>query len=351
MSPKALAQHRHDHVFGQDRMRAGERRTAIVVAITAVMMVVEVAAGVAFGSMALLADGLHMASHAVALGVTLGAYLLARRYAGDARFGFGTGKVSTLAAFASAVLLAGFAALMAFESAARLIDPVTIQFDQAIAVAVLGLLVNGASALLLGHDHGHDAGGVEIHGSDDHHGHTHEEGHDHDHALYDDRHHHHHHDHNLRAAYFHVLADALTSLLAIVALLAGKLAGWSWLDPVMGIVGAILIARWAWGLLRQSGSVLLDQQAPEGVLHAVRCCIEASGSDQVADLHVWSIGPGIRAAELVIVSTAPLEPAAYKARLPAAARIVHVAVEVHKAAVPERPLIREEDRPARPRSA
>ncbi len=328
MTPKTLAEHRHDHVFGQDRARAGERRTAIVVVVTAAMMVVEIVAGLAYGSMALLADGLHMASHAAALGVTLGAYLLARRYAGDARFGFGTGKVGTLAGFASAVLLAGFALVMAAESIERLVDPVAIRFNQAIAVAVLGLLVNGASALLLGHDHSHDAGGVAVHGSHDHHGHAHEDDHE---DLRDDAGHHHHHDHNLRAAYLHVLADALTSLLAIVALLAGKLAGASWLDPVMGIVGAALIARWSWGLMRQSGAVLLDHQAPDDVLAAVRRCLEASGTDRVADLHVWSIGPGIRAAEIVIVSDDPLEPAAYKARLPAAARIVHAAVEVNRA--------------------
>jgi cation diffusion facilitator family transporter len=327
MPPNVLARHRHDHVFGQDRAQAGERRTAIVVVVTAVMMAVEIVAGVAYGSMALLADGLHMATHAIALGVALAAYVLARRYAGDARFGFGTGKVGTLAAFASAVLLAGFTLVMAIESVERFVRPVSIHFDQAIFVAVIGLIVNGVSAVILGDDHAHNVEGVEVLGSHNHHGHTHAE-HDRDHELLHDDHGHHHHDHNLRSAYLHVVADALTSILAIAALLAGKLAGAAWLDPAMGIVGAVLVGRWSWSLLRQAGSVLLDQQAPEHVLRAVKSCIEATGTDRLTDLHVWSIGPGIRAAELVIESTAPLEPAAYKARLPAAARIVHVAVEV-----------------------
>jgi cation diffusion facilitator family transporter len=326
MTPETLAKHSHDHVFGQDQTRAGERRTAIVVAVTAIMMVIEIVAGLAYGSMALLADGLHMASHAVALGVTLTAYVLARRYAADPRFGFGTGKVNALAGFASAVLLAGFALLMMVESGERFLNPVAIHFDQAIAVAVLGLIVNGASALLLGHDHSHDGDEAHVHGSHEH-AHHH---HDHDH---DDHDHHHDqgHDHNLRAAYFHVLADALTSVLAIVALAAGKFFGASWLDPVMGIVGGVLVARWSWGLLREAGGVLLDRQAPDRVLESVRAAIEASGTDRVVDLHVWSIGPGLRAAEIVVVSAAPAEPAAYKARLPAFARIVHCAVEVNPA--------------------
>ncbi len=225
----------HDHVFNQDKRRPGERRTLWVVLLTAIMMVIEITTGVIYGSMALLADGLHMASHTTALGITVFAYVIARRLASDRRFAFGVGKINSLAGFASAVLLLGFAVIMVSESVDRLMNPVAIGFDQALIVAVVGLLVNGFSAWLLmstPHDHHHD--------------------HEHDSS--------HHHDHNLRAAYLHVLADALTSLLAIVALLAGKYWGASWLDPTMGIVGAILVARWSLGLIKASSRVLLDWQ-------------------------------------------------------------------------------------------
>jgi cation diffusion facilitator family transporter len=223
---------RHDHSFGQEKVRQGEHRTLIVIAITAVMMVVEIAAGITFGSMALLADGLHMASHTAAIGIAAFAYVYARRHAFDKRFSFGTGKVNPLAGFASAVLLIVFAGLMAWESTERFFNPIDIAFNQAILVAIFGLIVNGASALILGHS-----------GPDHEHGHDHSHGHHHDEK---------HHDHNLRAAYFHVLADALTSVLAIVALLAGKYYGLNWLDPVMGIVGALLVARWSLSLVRST---------------------------------------------------------------------------------------------------
>jgi cation diffusion facilitator family transporter len=320
----------HSHVFGQDIPRAGERRTRVVVAITAVTMVVEIAAGLAFGSMALLADGLHMASHAAALGISVFAYVYARRHAADRRFSFGTGKVNALAAFASAILLVGFATLMGWESIDRLLNPVDIVFDQAILVAVLGLLVNGASVFILGL--GHDA---------DHHGHHGAQAHleddaqrdHHDHSGHADHEHpgvHAHHDHNLRAAYLHVLADALTSLLAIVALLAGKLLGATFLDPVMGIVGGILVARWSWGLLRQSGQVLLDHQGPERLRRALVDAIESHGDDRVSDLHLWSVGPGIFALELAVVADEPQPPEVYKDRLPPDVHLAHVVVEVHR---------------------
>jgi cation diffusion facilitator family transporter len=296
----------HDHTIGQDARRPGERKTIVVIALTAVMMVVEIVAGLLFGSMALLADGLHMGSHAAALTVTAVAYVYARRHAGDPRYSFGTGKVNALGGFTSAVLLALFAFLMVSESVQRFLHPVRILFDQAILVAVVGLVVNGVSALILaGQPHHHP-------------GHEHEGGHEHGHD-----------DHNLRAAYLHVLADALTSLLAIFALLAGKHLGLGWMDPLMGIVGAALVARWSWGLLGQTARVLLDRQASEEIRERVRRSVEDGGSDRVTDLHVWEIGPGIFAAEISVASTAPRPPDDYKERLPADAGIVHATVEVH----------------------
>lgn len=303
---------RHSHVFGQDRVQPGERKTLIVIGITATMMTVEIAAGLAFGSMALLADGLHMASHATALGIALFAYVFARRHAHDERFSFGTGKVNALGGYTGAVLLAVFALLMAAESVHRLIAPVSIAFNQAIAVSLIGLLVNGACALILtgpqGHHHHHH------HGPDDHH-HTHG---------------HHHEDHNLRSARLHVLADALTSVLAVIALLAAKHLGLVWMDPLMGIVGAGLVARWSLGLLVSSGGVLLDRQAPASVHDAVVASLETGTGDRVADLHIWSIGPGLHAAVVSIVTHDPRDPAHYKSRLPPDAGLAHVTIEVHR---------------------
>jgi len=303
----------HDHVFSQDEQRPGEKRTIVIVVLTAVMMVVEIAAGLIYGSMALLADGLHMASHATALGIAVFAYVVSRRLAADRRFAFGVGKINSLAGFASAVMLMGFALVMAIESTDRLINPLAIAFDQALIVAVVGLVVNGVSAWVLmstPHEHEHD------------------HGHDSDHAHDEEHEHHHGHDHNLRAAYLHVLADALTSLLAIVALLAGKYMGAGWLDPAMGIVGAVLVARWSWGLIRDTGRVLLDHQAKDHHLTVLRESIEGNTNDRITDLHVWSIGHGIFAAEIAIVSDEPRTPDYYKARIPPQLDIVHATVEV-----------------------
>jgi cation diffusion facilitator family transporter len=317
MHTHSLNEWRHDHVFGQDRVKPGEKRTLIVAGLTAVMMVAEIFAGIAFGSMALLADGLHMASHALALGIAMTAYVFARRMAGDERLSFGTGKINSLGGFTGALLLLIFAAAMSWESALRLMTPTSIAFNQAIFVAVVGLVVNIVSAVVLiggGHDHHHD------------HGHDH--GHAHDHDDHDD-HDHHHHDHNLRAAYLHVLADAMTSVLAIVALTTGKYFGWVWLDPVMGIVGAVLIFRWSYGLLRDTGKVLLDWQAPHAMCEPIRAALETNG-DRIADLHVWSVGPGIYAASISIVSHKPAMPDAYRSRLPHDLGIVHATIEVHQ---------------------
>lgn len=298
MHTDSLHQWQHDHTFGLDRVQGGERRTWIVVVITLLTMVVEIAAGLAFGSMALLADGLHMGSHAVALGIAGFAYLFMRRRAGDARFSFGTGKMNALGGFTGAVLLAGFAAVMAWESVSRLVVPVPIRFEPAIAVAVVGLLVNALCFLVLG---GHAHGG---HG------------------------HHHRHDHNLRSATLHVLADALTSLLAIFALLAGRYLGAAWLDPVMGIVGALLVARWSAGLLRQSGAVLLDCEGPAELREDVRATIEGIADSRISDLHVWSIGPALYAAEISLVTHEPYSAEIYKRRLAHRPELVHVTVEV-----------------------
>lgn len=297
----------HDHVFGQDQPRPGERRTVIVTVITAVTMAVEIVAGMAYGSMALLADGLHMGSHAAALGLALFAYIYARRRARDEDFSFGTGKVNSLAGFSGAIVLAGFALVMLVESIGRLLHPVDIVFDQAIYVAVGGLVVNGVSMLILGgHHEGH-----EHHHHDDH---AHE---DHDHE-----------DHNLRSAYLHVLADALTSVLAIFALLAGKYLGAVWLDPVMGVLGAILVIRWARGLLRQSGRVLLDRQAPLSVRQEVTQALEEGGKNRIYDLHVWSIGPGYYAVEAAIEASDPQAPGYFRKLLPEGLGLKHVTIEV-----------------------
>ena len=331
-----LAGWEHDHSFGLDRRQPGERRTLIVVGLTAVTMVVEIVAGLAFGSMALLADGLHMASHAVALSLAVFAYMYCRRHAGDPRFAFGTGKVNSLGGYTSALLLAGFAIYMAVESVARLVAPVPIAFDGAIVVAFVGLIVNGVSVFILdvrpkapdddveahhdgpgGHGHAHHHGYGHSHGHGHHHGHGRSHGHGH------------HQDHNLRGAYLHVLADALTSLLAIVALFTGKYFGMIWMDPAMGIVGAILVGRWAYGLLRVSGHTLLDRQAPDEVQDAVRRPIEDYRDTRVAALHVWSIGPGLFAADIAVVSHEPEEPSVYKELL-AGAGLAHVTVEVHR---------------------
>ena len=312
----------HDHVFGQDERQGGEARTIRVILLTAFMMVLEIAAGIAFGSMALLADGLHMASHTAALGISVFAYVYARKHARDERFSFGTGKVNSLGGFTGAILLAVFALLMVWESVHRLFAPVEIAYNQAIGVAVIGLVVNAVSALMLGggdgHAHSHSHG--HAHGHSHSHGHAH--GHDHDHAGGRDL--------NLRAAYLHVIADALTSVLAIFALLAAKYQGLVWMDPVMGVVGAILVGRWSIGLLKSTSEVLLDHQVPEEKLGHIRESIERETDARVADLHVWQIGPDHYAAEVKVVSREPGPPDRYKHYVAAGLNVVHVSCEVHE---------------------
>lgn len=315
----------HDHTFGLDRRQPGESRALVVIALTAVTMVVEIIAGSVYGSMALLADGLHMASHVAALGITAVAYRYARKHAGDRNYSFGTGKVNTLGGYTGAILLAVFAALMVWESLWRLVEPVAIAFDQAIVVAVIGLLVNGGSVLILDTGHGHD-----------HHHHDHDHDHDpgHSHGQHQGHAHPHPHDkahadHNLRSAYLHVIADALTSLLAIVALLAGKFANLPWMDPLMGVLGALLVARWSWGLLQSTATILLDSEVTDGIQAVIRQRLEADGQTRLVDLHVWSLGSGKRAAIVSLTSPAPLDTRAYHAMIPASLGLDHVTIEVH----------------------
>ena len=317
----------HSHRFPGAAEPDSERRTLLVVALTGAMMIAEIVAGILTGSMALLADGWHMGSHFAALGLAAFAYRFARRHSENRSYTFGTGKVGPLAAFASAIALGLIAAGMAYESTLRLVNPVEIAFSTALVVAVVGLAVNLASALLLGGHHHHDHG---------HHDHDrHEDGradrHEHEHARHHDEGHH--HDHNLRAAYVHVLADALTSVLAIVALAGGALLGIKWLDPVMGIVGAAVILWWSWGLIRNSSSVLLDREADAGNAEAIRSLIESDADNRVADLHLWQVGTGHLALIVSVVTHHPRPPAHYKALLAPIGNLSHVTVEV----VPCRP--------------
>lgn len=299
--------HYFDHIYLTAGHDQNARRTLWVTGLTAATMVVEIVFGWLTGSMALLADGFHMATHAGALGVAAGAYAYARRHARNPRYTFGTGKVGDLSGFASALLLGVTALLIAIESVMRLFEPVRVQFGEATLVAVVGLVVNLISALLLGHDHSHDHHHDEDDGHD-HHGHEAHKGHA---------------DNNLRAAYVHVLTDALTSVLAIAALLAGRYMGWSWLDPAVGILGAVVIARWAWSLMGDTAAILLDTAEPR-LMARIRRLAEDEGAT-IRDLHVWRIGPHAHAA---IISLAPgADVVAVRRRVQDLPRMEHVTVE------------------------
>ncbi|MDV7212826.1 CDF family Co(II)/Ni(II) efflux transporter DmeF [Azotobacter beijerinckii] len=298
---------RHSHVFDEGNPLA-ERNTRWAVVLTATMMVAEIVGGWLYNSMALLADGWHMSSHALALGLSVLAYAAARRFARDARFAFGTWKIEVLGGYTSSIFLVGVAGLMLYQSVERLISPTPIHYDQAIAIAGVGLLVNLACAWLLkdGHAHHHD--------------------HDHHHGSHD-----HHHDLNLRSAYLHVLADAATSVLAILALIGGKFWGASWLDPVMGIVGAALVAVWAYGLLRDTGRVLLDAEMDAPVVAEIREVIDESPiKAAITDLHVWRVGKGKYACILSLVVTDAAEPDYFRRQLSIHEELVHVTVEVNQ---------------------
>jgi cation diffusion facilitator family transporter len=298
----------HDHQFLGASHDENARRTLWVVALTFVMMIGEIAAGYITGSMALLADGFHMATHAGALGIAAAAYGFARRNANNRRYSFGTGKVGDLAGFASAMVLGLVSLGIAGESIFRLFEPTTVAFGEATVIAIVGLGVNILSAFLLMGHHGHG------------HGHQHDHGHEH----------HHHHDNNLRSAYVHVLADALTSVLAIAALLAGRYLGWVWLDPVMGIVGAIVIAKWAYNLMRDSAAVLLDA-TDEPVAAEIRELLETSDDVRISDLHVWQVGPQARAAIVSVVAAAGVTAQAIRERLAPVHELSHLTIELHSA--------------------
>lgn len=308
-----LSKWTHHHVFDSGS-RAAEHGTRLVMWITAVMMVIEIIAGWWFNSMALLADGWHMSSHAVAIGLSAFAYAAARKYAGDPRFAFGTWKIEVLGGFASAIFLLGVAGIMVFGSIERILSPQDIHYKEAIVVAIVGLVVNLVCALILGnaHDHGHGHG-------DDHH---------HDQHPHDA----HHHDLNLKSAYIHVIADAATSVLAIIALIGGWFYGWSWLDPAMGIVGAILVGKWAQGLLIATGKVLLDREMDHPVVEEIREVIESSpqaGDTCITDLHVWRVGKGAYSCALsVLTHDSSLTPAKIRERLSIHEEIVHTTIEV-----------------------
>ena len=295
-------QHSHDFAFIHEK---GERRTKQVLIITAITMVVEIIAGTFFGSMALLADGWHMGTHAAAFAITIFAYQYSRRNRDNQAFTFGTGKISVLGGFSSAVVLAVIAFFIGVESVERLFQPLQIHFNEAIGVAALGLFVNLFCAFLLQGHHAH--------------------GHDHGHA--------HHHDHNLRGAYLHVLADALTSVLAILALLFGKYLGWSWLDPLIGVVGALVIMRWSYGLLTETSDILLDKNVDEENIKKIKQKIESDGDNRVSDIHVWKVGPVDYAAVISVVTHHPKPIEHYKKLLGECRALSHVTVEVNECRV------------------
>jgi cation diffusion facilitator family transporter len=320
----------HSHIFLGEGHERNERRTWLVIGLCSIMMVAEIVGGILFGSIALIADGLHMSTHASALLLAALAYSYARRHANDARFSFGTGKLGDLAGFTSAIVLAMIALLIGYEAVSRFISPVPISFDEAIPIAALGLAVNVASVLLLSagghHHHGHDHSG---------HDHPHDNAHrietggdalsfqEHEHARGAA-----HRDNNMRAAIIHVLADAAVSVLVIVGLLLGRYLGWIWMDPAAGLCGAVVIAAWSYGLVRDTGAILLDMNPDRALSERIRVMIEADG-DRLRDLHLWRLGPGHLGAILSIATQRQREPEYYQSLLDQFRTLSHVTVQVH----------------------
>jgi cation diffusion facilitator family transporter len=302
MHTHSIDQFRHSHVFLGDAHEHNERKTWAVIAICAAMMAAEIVGGFWFGSVALIADGLHMSTHAGALLIAALAYTYSRRYANDGRFAFGTGKLGDLAAFTSAIALAMIAMLIGYESVDRFFNPVSIAFNQAIPIAAVGLGVNLLSAFLLRDDNEH------------HHAHAHE-------------HSHVHRDHNLRAAFVHVMADAAVSVLVIIGLIAARQFGWVWMDPLMGLIATIVILSWSWTLIRSAGAILIDVCPDPALSRKIKLLLE-QGSDRVSDLHLWRVGPGHLAAVISLVTDEPRPPGIYKRRLSGLAGLSHVTIEV-----------------------
>jgi cation diffusion facilitator family transporter len=309
MHSHSIDDYRHAHVFLGEAHERNERKTWGVIALCAAMMVAEIAGGYWFGSVALIADGLHMSTHAGALLIAALAYTTSRRYARDERLVFGTGKFGDLAAFSSAIVLAMIALLIGYESVARLFAPVQIAFNEAIPIAAVGLCVNLLSAYLLRDEHDH------------HHGHDHAHGH-HGHADI-------HTDHNLRAAFVHVVADAAVSVLVIVGLVLGRTFGWVWMDPAMGLLASVVILNWSWTLIRSAGAILLDVCPDPGLGRLIAARLEQKG-DRISDLHLWRVGPGHLAAIVSLVSDDPRAPAQYKRRLAGLPGLSHVTIEVER---------------------
>lgn len=323
-----------DHMFGQAKQKPQERRIIIITGVTVAVMVAEIIAGLLTGSMALLADGVHMGTHALALGLAAAAYIFARRYAGDRRFSLGTGKAGELTGFASALML-GFAAVLLFaEAVERLLAPQPIAYGEALVVAVIGLVVNLASALgLMGGGHAH----CGTHNHDHGHSHSHDHAHNHNHHAHDHKHDHDatsghpaHQDNNLRAAFLHIMADAVTSVAAIIALLLGWYFGLAWLDPLVAGVASCVILVWAFSLGRDTGRVLLDAEAPDSVRREIQLALEKGGDSRVADLHIWSVGPGALMVMASVVTHHDRQPDDYKAVLPRHLGIHHPIIEVQR---------------------
>lgn len=312
----------HSHAFLGEGHAHAERRTWAVIWLCGAMMAFEIIGGVLFGSIALVADGLHMSTHAGAMLLAALAYRYARKHVADPRFTFGTGKLGDLAGFTSAIILAMIAVFIGYEAVSRFISPVPIHFAEAIPIACLGLAVNVASAWLL-------SGGAHHH----HHGH----GIQHDHEHDGQEHGHHdepgvaHRDNNLRAAVIHVMADAAVSVLVIVGLVLARAFGWPWMDPLVGVVGAFVIASWSYGLIRDTGSILLDMNPDRNVTEGVRHAVEESG-DRLTDLHIWRLGPGHLGAIVSVETASAREPQFYRDRLARFPALSHVTVEVDRAA-------------------